>query len=269
MMRRLVLALAVAAGTWMAGAAYGQMGGGGGPGGFGGGGPGGFDPAMMQQMMDMRDQVMQNMQNAGVDPMQFFQDQMQNGNFDPQSMAQTLMDKGFMTQDQFNQMNNFMNQVQQQFQQGNMGAMMQNNALNNIKQQLNATDEEWTVLLPKIERVLTVMADVQQNAAGAAGNRGGFGGLGGRGGAAGGGANVPVGAAGAPAATETPIAKAWRELQAAVQDDQTADEEVAAKLKAWRQLHEAARQDLEGAQKDLVQFVTLRQEAVLVRIGVL
>jgi hypothetical protein len=54
---------------------------GGGPGGFGGGsGPGGFDPAMMQQMMQMRDQVMQNMQDAGVDPMQFFQEQMQSGN---------------------------------------------------------------------------------------------------------------------------------------------------------------------------------------------
>ena len=265
MLRRLVLALAVAAGTWMAGGEYGQMGGGGRPGGFGGGGggPPGFDPAVMQQMMDMRDQVMQNMQDAGVDPMQFFQEQMQNGNFDPQSMAQTLVEKGFMTQDQFNQMNNVMNQIQQQFQQmqqGNMGAMPQNNALANIKQQLNATDEEWTVLMPRIERVLTAMADVQQNAAEAAGNR--FGGGGGA-------ANVPVGAAGAPAAVETPIAKAWRELQAAVQDDQTTEEEVAAKLKAWRELHEAARLELDGAQKDLVQFVTLRQEAVLMRIGVL
>jgi polyhydroxyalkanoate synthesis regulator phasin len=268
MLRRLVLALVVAAGLCLTGAAYGQMGPGG-PGGFGGGGPGGgpggFDPAMIQQMQQMGQQVMQNMQNAGVDPQQFFQEQMQNGNFDPQSMAQTLVDKGFMTQDMYNQMNNMMTQMQQQFPQGNPGMMPQNNALNNIRQQLGVTaDDEWNVLLPKIQRVLTALADVEQNTQPTMGNRMG-GGFGGRGGAA----NVPVGTPGAQAAAETPIAKAWRELREAVQDVQTPDSVVAAKLSAWRQFHRQAQLELDASQKDLLQLLTLRQEAILMRIGIL
>lgn len=270
MFRRLVLALAVVVGTSLAGTGYAQMGGGGGGGpGGGGGGFGNMDPALMQQMQDMGQQIMTNMQNAGVDPQQFFQDQMQNGNFDPQAMQQALVDKGYMTADQAAQMNNIMNQMQQNFQQQtgqDMATIRANNALNNIRRQLNVTDDgEWNVLLPKIQRVLSALADFKQQPSPLTSPARGAGGLGG---AAGGGAAAGAGGA-ATSAAERPIDKAWRELQEIVKDAQADDGRIAAKLAAWRQLHGAAKNDLVAAQTDLVGILTLRQETILMVLGVL
>jgi hypothetical protein len=285
MLRRTILVLTVVTGTWLVGGARGQMAPGGG-GGFN------IDPAMMeqmQQMAQMGQQVMQNMQDSGVDPMQFFQEQMQGGNFDPAAMQQALVDRGLMTNDQLNQMQGVMNNLQQSFQnqgfqgmqgQGNFNTVSTNALLNNIRRQLNVGDAEWTVLLPKIQRVLADLSDVRQNnptgvssglmpnlpmAGNVGGPMGGAAGVGGMAGMAGG----MAGAANAANARETPQAKAWRELQQALQDDQTPDAEVKAKLAAWRQLHEGAKSDLDAAQKDLTQYVTLRQEGVLITMGIL
>ena len=76
-------------------------------------------------------------------------------------------------------------------------------------------------------------------------------------------------AGGAPNVQETPLAKAWRELQQALQDEQRPDAEVTARLAAWRRLHDAAKSDLKVAQEDLTQYLTLRQEGVLLSMGIL
>jgi hypothetical protein len=273
MLRRTILVFAAVAGTWLGGAARGQMG----PGG------GGFniDPAMMEQinqMQQMGQQIMTNMQNSGVDPQQLMQDAMQNGNGDPQAMMQSMMqmavDQGWATKDQINQMQGFMNNMQQTLQnQGMQGFQGQGNApggnslLNNIRRELGVVaNEEWAVLMPKIQRVLADLSDVRQN--NPTGVSSGV---------------VPTAAipsnlnagpggtmvAGVPYAQETPLAKAWRELQQVLQDVQRPDAEVSVKLATWRRLHEAARSDLKVAQEDLTQYLTLRQEGVLLAMGIL
>jgi hypothetical protein len=227
-----------------------------------------MDPAMMQQiqqMQSMGQQVMQNMQDAGVDPQQFMQEAMQNGTMDftdPSSMMQTMVDRGFMTADQATQMNGVMNNLMQAVQnqfgdQAMPNANRGNSLLNNIRRQLAiVADDEWAVLAPKIQRVLNDLADVLQN------NPSG----------------VPTGIApqvaapiadGLPNAQETPLARAWRELQLVLQNDQTPESQIRAKLTAWRQLHDAAKANLQAAQASLVQLVTLRQEGVLISLGIL
>jgi len=233
----------------------------------GGAGPGGFqiDPAMaqqFQQMQEMGQSVMQNMQNSGVDPQQFFQEQfqnqIQNGNFDPTAIQQSLVDKGFMTQDQMDQAQNFMTNLQQNLQNQGFGGFQQgpnqtNFLLNSIRQQLNvAGDDEWGVLAPKIQRVLVDIQDVRQNNPNGVSN-----------------GIVPRILPPNDQSPETPLAKSWRELLEVSQDPQQQDDTIRAKLAAWRQLHASAQSGLNTAQVDLTQFVTLRQEAVLVVMGIL
>jgi hypothetical protein len=271
MLRRTILAVAIVAGPFLSGVAHGQMG----PGG------GGFnmDPAMMeqiQQMQQMGQQVIQNMQNAGVDPQQFMMEQLQNGNFDPISMMQSAVDQGLMTANQANQMQGVMNNLQQSLQnqgvqgfqgQGNANNTRVNSLLNNIRRELAvAADTEWAVLEPKIVRVLADLSDVRQNnptgvSSGVVPNvaipanvNGGLGG---------------AMAAGAPNVQVTPLARAWRELQQVLEDEQRSDAEVTAKLSGWRRLHDAAKSDLKVAQEDLTQYLTLRQEGVLLSMGIL
>jgi hypothetical protein len=270
MLRRIFIAFTFIAATSFAGIAHAQMPPG--PGGFGGPGGPNLDPATMQQLQQMQgvaQQVMQNMQNAGVDPQQFMMEQMQNGNFDPSnpaSMMQTAVDQGFMTPEQANQMAGTMNNLMQTFQnqrglQGNP-ATRGNALLNNIRRELGiVADDEWAALAPRIQRVLSCLADVRQNNP----------------------TGVSTGtlpdptpnpaaapdAPNIPAAQESPLARAWRELQLALQDNQTPESQIHAKLAAWRQLHDAAKADLAAAQTSLQQLLTLRQEAVLISLGIL
>ncbi len=239
--------------------------GGGGGGGLGGfGGFGGMTPEQQQAMMDniqqmqsIGQQVMQNMQNAGVDPQTFFQDigqQMQNGNLDMDALQKQMIDKGFMTQQMSDQLTNSMTQMQTQLQ-----VVTTNSSLNNIKQQLNASDEEWTVLLPKIQRVLGLLRDVAlpttQN------NTRGGGGLGGGGGIGG----VALAQPNAP----SEVAKAFSDLQTVLKDPNAAEDRIADKLRVWRALHDKARAELVIAQNDLISILTLRQEGILMGLGML
>ncbi len=124
---------------------------------------------------------------------------------------------------------------------------------NGIKDQLGATAEEWQVLQPKIEKVMTAQRET----------RGGFGMTGGRRG--GGGAdNTPR--------TEQPqsaVAKASAELRTALEKKDTPADQIQQKLTALRDARAAARTELEAAQKELKELLTARQEAVLVSMGML
>lgn len=124
--------------------------------------------------------------------------------------------------------------------------------LDRLKEQLSATDDEWKVLQPKIEKVM----DAQM-----AGFGGGFG-RGGRGGNNG-------GAAAADAPPPTPTAKAQQELRTLLENKDASADDIKAKLAALRDARAKTKADLEAARKDLKEVLTQRQEAVLVTNGML
>jgi hypothetical protein len=144
-------------------------------------------------------------------------------------------------------------QAQDNNQQGRRGgnfdpAQFRERMMNNIKEQLGANDDEWKVLSPKIEKLMTAQRD----------SRVGFGG-GGRGPRPGGDNNQP----------STPVAKAQADLRTALENKDTPAPELAAKLAALRDARDKARADLTASQKELKEILTQRQEAVLVTMGML
>jgi len=127
-------------------------------------------------------------------------------------------------------------------------AQMRERFMNSIKEQLKADDDEWKVLSPKIEKLMTAQRDA----------RAGGGGFRGRGGG-GGGDNQPT----------TPVAKASADLRTALDNKDTPAEDIAKKLAALREARDKARADLAAVQKELKEVLTQRQEAVLVTMGML
>ena len=138
--------------------------------------------------------------------------------------------------------------------------------MNDLKDQLGATAEEWTVIQPKLDKVLT--EQFTQMASRFGGMRGGGGRT--RGGDNNGGNNNAADRSSRPRpGADTPIGKASAELRDAVDKKDTPQEEIATKLKALRDAKAKAKADLEAAQKDLQSVLTPRQEAVLVSNSVL
>jgi hypothetical protein len=123
-----------------------------------------------------------------------------------------------------------------------------------LKQALGVTDEEWKVLEPKIEKV---QAAARQS-------RGGMGFMGGRRGGARPGAEAD---ANRPAPTD--VEKKAQDLQKVLENKEAKPEEIKAALTALREARAKARQELENAQKQLREVLTLRQEAQLVMRGML
>ena len=138
-------------------------------------------------------------------------------------------------------------------------AAMRQRMLDGIKEQLGANEDEWKVLQPKIEKVMTAQRETRGSM------------FGGRGGRTRGGDNAG-GATPAPAATDQPqskTAKAQQDLRKALEDKGTAPEELTKKLTALREARDAAKAELVAAQKQLKEVITVRQEAVLVSSGML
>ena len=123
-----------------------------------------------------------------------------------------------------------------------------------LKTALKVTDEEWTVLKPLVEKVQTA-----QREAGA--GRG----FGGRGGPGRGGDN----AGGTQPADTRPGAAESAALRAALESDSTSADDLKAKLAAVRAVRKKGTADLAVAREELKKVVTVRQEAVLVSMGIL
>lgn len=139
-----------------------------------------------------------------------------------------------------------------------------------IKDALGATDEEWKVLQPKIEKVTTAQRDARAGGMGMGGMMGGRGGRGARGGNAGGaGGAAPAPAPADNAPPQTPVAKASSDLGKILQDKEAKPEDIKAALTALRDARTKAEAELEKAQKDLKEVVTVKQEAQLVLRGLL
>jgi hypothetical protein len=121
--------------------------------------------------------------------------------------------------------------------------------LNRTKEELGASDEEWQVIKPKIEKVWTTQFSAMSSR---------FGGRS-RGGDRGGESRGPT----------SPAAQASRELREALENKDTPADQIVAKLAALREARAKAKAELEAAQKDLQGVLTPRQEAVLVAAGTL
>jgi hypothetical protein len=142
----------------------------------------------------------------------------------------------------------------QRGQRGNFDpAAMRERYMNGIKERLGATDDEWKVLQPKIEKVMAARDS----------RGGGF--TGGRSGRDRGGSSNTNAAAGEQSA----VAKASADLRAALEDKSMSAEEITKRLTAYREAREKSRADRAAAQKELKDVLSARQEAVLVSSGLL
>ena len=121
-----------------------------------------------------------------------------------------------------------------------------------MKEQLGVSDDEWKVLQPKVEKVMTAQRDARGG--------GGFG-FGGRGGRRGGG--------GGDQQPTTETGKASADLQTALENKDTPADEIAKKLAAYREARDKGRAALQASQKELKEILTQRQEAVMVNMGML
>ena len=134
---------------------------------------------------------------------------------------------------------------------GGFGGFAGPGSLDDVKRKLGATDEEWKVLGPKLQKVISGRQTLNAEARAdfAAFGRGPFG-------------------PGGPG-QDSPVAQAQAELRALLDDPKHTKAEVDEKMAAVRKARQKARADLEAAQKDLQQMVTANQEAVLVSLGYL
>ena len=151
-----------------------------------------------------------------------------------------------------------------------------------LKERLAASDEEWKVIQPKIDKVMTLQ---RQSTSGRGmgmlfgGGRGGRGPGGGGPGGGGPGAGGPGGGGpggggggfgGGPGGPQddSPVAQKARDLQQSI-DNNAGAEELKAKLAALREARAKAREQLTAAQGELKELLTAKQEAALVVMGLL
>jgi len=125
-------------------------------------------------------------------------------------------------------------------------------AQNRLKDTLGATDEEWQVLAPKIEKVQGLMLQNQGGAVAAALARFGAGG---------------AVAGGQPEPSE--VQKKLQALQELLRNKESSVEEVRLALAAYREAKTKAAAELEKARAELREVVTVKQEARLVALGLL
>ncbi|HSZ58029.1 MAG TPA: hypothetical protein VK797_20365 [Tepidisphaeraceae bacterium] len=128
-------------------------------------------------------------------------------------------------------------------------AQFQQRALQNVKQALGSNDDEFKVLEPKLTRVMLLL--YQQSA--------GFTLFGRRRGSTAFSAVLPP----------SEVQKARIVLREAIDNKDSTPTDIADKLKAFREARAAARAELVQAQDDLRQFLTMKQEATLVSMGLL
>ena len=132
-----------------------------------------------------------------------------------------------------------------------------------LKTSLKVSDDEWAVLQPLIEKVQAK----QREGFGGRGFGGGRGPGGDRGGAAGGGGNAGTG--GGDRGGDRGGSPESQALRTALENESTQPEELKSKLAAVRDARKRSAAELASAREDLRKVVTVRQEAVLVSMGIL
>ena len=118
-----------------------------------------------------------------------------------------------------------------------------------IKDRMGATDDEWKVIQPKLEKVMTLRNE----------SRGGFFGS----------SRRSSESSSSSDANRSPMQQASKDLREILDKKDATPEEINAKLTAFREARDKSRQQLVTAQKDLKDVLSARQEAVLVSMGML
>lgn len=134
-------------------------------------------------------------------------------------------------------------------------AQMQQRYLDQLKENLKIADDEWTVLKPRLEKVMTLARATRSGGRGMMGRR--------RGGA--------DDARPAPTATR-PQSETQEARQALLQtlgNQAATPEDIKAKLTELRASREKVRQELAQAQAAVQELLTPRREAQLVLMGIL
>ena len=136
-----------------------------------------------------------------------------------------------------------------------------------IKEAVKAPDDEWAVIQPKLEKVMTAQRDARVGGGGFGGGGFGGGGGGGRGGPNGGGGGGGPGGGGDQNNSE--LAKASRDLRTVLQNENASADDIKAKLAALRDARTKAEENLKAAREALKEVLNDRQEATLVMFGAL
>ena len=131
-----------------------------------------------------------------------------------------------------------------------------------MKTQLKVSDEEWGVIQPLIEKVMSKQRD-------AGGSRFGGGPSRGPGGSPGGGTPPAPGGSSDSNRSERAGTAEREALRAALENESTSPETLKAKLAAVREIRAKATAELAAAREDLKKVLTVRQEALLVSYGIL
>jgi hypothetical protein len=139
-------------------------------------------------------------------------------------------------------------------------ATLQEVLLRDIRRSVDLTDEEWAVIKPKVVKVLALELDTGTGEIGVSSRN-----LGGRRGS---GSIARTYSRilhnGQPSAVDTKA----QELQAVVDNPQATPLELRVKLEEYRAAVQKARDQLVIAERELLSVLTVRQEAVLVDLGV-
>lgn len=136
---------------------------------------------------------------------------------------------------------------------------MRQRMMDNLRERLGASEEDWQALEPKVQAVL----EAQQQAR-AGGGMGAM--MGRRGGRQGG---PGAGQGGGDEQNQSEVATAARELRSALEDEATEGEVIAQRLEAFRSARSKAEEQLKTAQDELKGLLTQRQEAMLVMMSLL
>jgi hypothetical protein len=150
-----------------------------------------------------------------------------------------------------------MQQMQQMVQQ--MMSQQQQRVLDQIHEGFRCTDEEWDAFEPQIQRLLKAQIN---NALSGGGMFGAI--VGQLGGARAGG-----GLAALFPDLSKEVTAAQKELQATLANEEAQPAEIMAKLDAFRAARKQVRDALETVQRDIKRQLNVREEAVLVNLGLL
>ncbi len=136
-----------------------------------------------------------------------------------------------------------------------------------IQVAISSPDNEWEILQPLVQALLdaqTIGSTTVPRGFGGGGPGGGRGGRGGQQQGTQGFGNAPT-----IDPTTNPVAAAELDLETALQDPNSSDELLHIKLKALRDAKTKAKSLLAKAQDELREYLTLRQEAILIQTGYL
>ena len=121
-----------------------------------------------------------------------------------------------------------------------------------IKEQMGASDDEWKVIQPKLDKVMTAQRDARG---------GGMGGMFRR--------RDNGGDSQSSDRQRSAVEQAQTDLRTLLDNKDSTADQISAKLTTLREAREKAKTDLVSAQKELKEVLSQRQEAVLVMMGML